>query len=91
MTMTIDITRREIVDDLNRLANTLEKTAQTYENISALPIVQLMRQAEQAEKFAPKFNLNSPAFAIFRHAERYGRDLERLAESKPTRWKPPKY
>lgn len=84
--MVSDAERREIVDGLNQFADTLEKIAATYDTISALPSMQKTRQAEQAAKLAPKPDANSPAFAPFRQAGRYARELERLAEQKPTRW-----
>jgi hypothetical protein len=89
--MTNDTTRREIVDGLNQFADTFEKAAAVYDTIAASPTMQtLRRQSEPAATFAPKFDVNSPAFAPSRQAGRYVRELERLANAKPTRWEPPK-
>jgi hypothetical protein len=44
---------------------------------------------ERAAALAPKLDANSPALAPFQQAERYGRELERLAKLKPTTWEPP--
>lgn len=82
--------RRDIVDGLNQFADTLEQAAATWDKIAGSPMMQtLRRQAEQAAKHAPTFNENSPAFAPPLRAGPYVRDLERLAESKPTHWEPP--
>jgi len=66
-----------------------DDTAISLIQIAASPTMKLIRQAEQAAKLAPKLDANSPALAPFQQAERYGRELERLAKLKPTTWEPP--